>query len=337
MAKLVKHSNDKWYIHYANRRTGRSERISARTSDKGVAKQRLAEFNAQQSKPAPTYQPTIDEIIDYYLTDRKGRVVSHDQLTSQSKHIKRHLGHIKPEFFTKDDNRAYIQARRTERIKGRDESVKDGTIIKELVTLRSALNLAARDKVLPEKYHVELPPSPPARERWLTRTEATKLIDAAHTDHMRLFLMLAIYTGARKTAILQLTWDRVRHDNKVINYRLPNTPETKKRRAVVPTTKKLQAALSEARERAKTPFVIEYRRKPVLNIKHAWKLTLERSGIDHCRPHDLRHTCATWMMQAGVKASRVAGVLATTEKMIERVYGHHSPDYLQDAISALEE
>lgn len=330
MAKLVKHSNGRWYIHFADRRSGRSKRVSTCTGEAGLAKQRLAEFKAHQAQPRPTYQPTIDELIDYYLSDRKGRVVGYAQLASQAKSVRRLLGHIKPAFFTKDDNRGYMETRRA-------EGVKTGTVIKELVTLRSALNLAARDRVLAEKYHVELPPSPPARDRYLTREEAAKLIDAADADHMKLFLMLAIYTGARKTAILQLTWDRVSADNRIINYRLPDTPETKKRRAVVPTTQKLQAALSAARKRAKTPFVIEYRRKPVLNIKHAWKLTLERSGIDHCRPHDLRHTCATWMMQAGVKPSRVAGVLATTEKMIERVYGHHSPDYLQDAISALED
>lgn len=329
MAKLVRHANKRWYIHFADRRNGRSRELSTRTQDYVTAKKRLAEFEAHQLAPLPTEDPTISEVLDYYLKDRDGHVVSLPQLTSASKPIKRIVGHMQPRHFTKPKNRDYIATRRA-------EGLKDGSIIKELITLRSALSLALRDKMVTETPHIELPPSPPAKERWLTRAEAEKLIGAASAQHMELFLMLALYTGARKTAILQLTWDRVRDDNKIINYQLPDAPLTKKRRAIVPTTQKLQHKLSQARKQATSPYVIEYRGKRVLNIKHAWKLTLERSGIDHCTPHDLRHTCATWMMREGVKASRIAAMLATTEKMIEKVYGHHAPDYLQDAISALE-
>ena len=52
-------------------------------------------------------------------------------------------------------------------------------------------------------------------------------------------------------------------------------------------------------------------------------------------PHVLRHTCATWMLQAGVDLWKVAGVLGASEDMIRRVYGHHAADYLRDAVRAI--
>lgn len=52
---------------------------------------------------------------------------------------------------------------------------------------------------------------------------------------------------------------------------------------------------------------------------------------DDVMPHILRHTCATWMLQRGVSTREVAGYLGTSEKVIEKTYGHHSPDYMPNA------
>ena len=52
-------------------------------------------------------------------------------------------------------------------------------------------------------------------------------------------------------------------------------------------------------------------------------------------PHTLRHTCATWLVQAGRPLWEVAGYLGMTVEMIERVYGHHNEDHLRAAARAL--
>ena len=86
-----------------------------------------------------------------------------------------------------------------------------------------------REKWIAAAPYVEMPPKPPPRERWLTREEVQRLIHSAKSLHIRLFIVLAYYTTARTGAILDLTWDRVDLERRLIYYAKPGRRETKKR------------------------------------------------------------------------------------------------------------
>jgi hypothetical protein len=49
----------------------------------------------------------------------------------------------------------------------------------------------------------------------------------------------------------------------------------------------------------------------------------------------LRHTAATWLMQAGVDKWEAADFLGMTIEMLDRVYGHHHPQHLQQTAKAI--
>jgi integrase len=51
--------------------------------------------------------------------------------------------------------------------------------------------------------------------------------------------------------------------------------------------------------------------------------------------HVLRHTCTTWLMQKGVDLWAAAGFPGMTVRQLEQSYGHHHPDYQQQAVAAL--
>jgi integrase len=48
-------------------------------------------------------------------------------------------------------------------------------------------------------------------------------------------------------------------------------------------------------------------------------------------PHTLRHTCGTWMAQAGVPLWEIAGFLGHTVQRTTELYAHHHPDYMERA------
>ena len=58
----------------------------------------------------------------------------------------------------------------------RKKPVSDGTIIRELVTLRAALKWARGERWITDVPYIETPSQPEPRDRWLTREEADRLL-----------------------------------------------------------------------------------------------------------------------------------------------------------------
>lgn len=329
MSKLFKYEwSRNWYIRYRDR-DGRDRKISTRTDNREYAKQIKSAFDADQQRPPEAQQQTVALILDGYLENRKGKVASYDSLKYPCKFLKEHFGQTQPRHVTELQVRQYIRLMEK---KGRS----NGTTIKHLNVLRTALTWSYNKDWIDKVPFIPFPPKPAPRERWLTKEEAVKLINACEEPHIRMFIELALKTGARKSAILQLTWDRVSFDRNLIFYPLPGISHGKKRRAIVPIAQGLKTQLELTRQLAQTSWVIERNGKPLKDVKSAWRTVLKKSGIDHCTIHDLRHTCATWLVMSGIPFEKIAKMLGDSVEMIERVYGHHAPDYLRDAADAVD-
>jgi integrase len=179
------------------------------------------------------------------------------------------------------------------------------------------------------------PPSKP-RDRYLTKDEANRLLQAIDTPHVRLFVTLALATGARMGAILDLTWDRVDFDHSTIDLMPAGRNKTNKRRTVVAMAGKAREALQEAFPARLTDNVIEYGGKPVASVKRAVAAAARRSGVP-CSPHVFRHTAAVWMAQADVPMQKISQVLGhTSTRVTEAVYARYSPRFMADAMAALD-
>ena len=321
-ARLWQHPNGVWYV-----RTEGGRRVSCGTADRREAEAFFARFVAGLTSPAAPAVPTVKSILDGYLEERRSRVRAWDTLRYAAQALTARLGPLTPSDLTASVLRDYAAHRAAS---GR----RDGTVIREIVTLRAALKWAAAERWIPSPPPLPMPVSaPPPRDRWLTRPEAAKLIEAASiTPHLRLFILLGLMTGARSGAILGLTWDRVDLDAKLIDY---GPGHGNKRRVVIPISKPLHDALTAAQAARTTDWVVEFGGRPVGSVKKAFGRAVERAGLVDVTPHILRHTCATWAVQAGVPLAEVARMLGDSEAMIEQVYGKHAPDFLRRAVDAV--
>jgi integrase len=173
-------------------------------------------------------------------------------------------------------------------------------------------------------------PKAPSRERYLTRAEAAALLRQMRKDkrvgHLVLFTRLALYTGARTGAILDLTWDRVDLDRGMVWYPLPGRRQTKKRRAVVPLEANLLRALRRAQGKAKGAHVIMWGGQPVARIARAFRRHARAAGLVDVSPHTLRHTFATWAAQKGVPLFQIGGVLGQSIQATTERYAKHNPE-----------
>jgi integrase len=318
---------------------GAWQRVSTGETDKRRATIWLAQFVAGRGTPTPPEQPTVSMILDGYLADRKPVVLGYGALEVVAKALRRHLGDLQPDHLTKERVRFYTSRRRAEgHMVGpmharRKKPTQDGTIIKELVTLRAALKWALGEKWIVDIPHIAVPRQPPPRERWLTREEADRLLANALAPHVRVFLSLALYTAARAAALLDLTWDRVSLDARLIDF---EPVSGGKRRTPVPIGDKLLPVLKQAREAATCHYVVEHGGERVASVKTGTRAAARRAALPGVTPHVLRHTAATWMVMARVPMDEVSRFLGHSDvRVTQRTYAKYSPDYLRSAVDAL--
>jgi integrase len=298
---------------------GKTKRRSLRTRDKATA-ERLFEDFKRAGRPAS--RDTVADIMTAYLAD-KSEKPSHARMVWAWERMKDHFGALRPDQITREKCRAYVAMRRR---RGRG----DNTIRKELTTLRSALRW--HNKNTPAV--VEMPSMPTPREVFITREQFQQLHDAAKAPHIKLFLMLAWFTAARKEALLSLTWDQVNFKTGVIDL---GASVGNKGRAKPPISPTLKGALQEAKKASTTDYVVEWGGDRVKSIRKGFDKAAEAAGLEGITPHDLRRSAARRMIEAGVSMEEVSQLLGhTSTNVTARVYARYSPGYLRRAVEALE-
>lgn len=321
--------NEIWRVCWTERGAdGRSRKFtrSTRTSDKGEAEQWLTRFREELARPSQPLQPTVSSILDGYLHTKAGQVRDYRRLDLCARNLKRHLGWVEIDTLLPSHATRYTSQRT-------GQCVQPGTITQELRILRAALRWAQRERLVGQIPGLEMPPATPPRDRWLTREEAERLIEAATAPHVRLFIQLGLQTAARSGAILGLKWIEVDLERRVIDF---GRDAGNKRRGKVPLNDSLGEALHSAQMAAQTPYVIEFAGKRVVRIEKGFRAAVRRAGIPHCSPHCLRHTAVTWAVQAGCSPAEVAAFAGHNVTTMWKTYAHHNPDWLRNVAKVLE-
>lgn len=320
-----------YYIVWTDR--GRSRERSTGTSDSGRAEIALADFLRLRSRddgPRDPSQILVTDLLADYAEERGPKTRAPERIAYAMMPLTaffegRTVAGVTPEACS-----SYAATRRSA-----------GTARRELGVLRSAINHAHRGGRLTRVVAVDLPERPASRDRWLTRGEAATLLRAALREprvrlYLPLFIVLGLRTGQRKEAILSLRWSQVDLVAGRINFNAPGAVRTNKRRSHIPIPRPLLGHLRRARLRGtEIGFVVNDSGRRLGDIKKGFAAACQRAGLDGVHPHVLRHTCATWLMQRGVDKWDAAGFLGMTVETLERVYGHHHPDYLKSAAEAL--
>lgn len=75
----------------------------------------------------------------------------------------------------------------------------------------------------------------------------------------------------------------------------------------------------------------------IVSIKKGFAAAVQRADLPHCTPHDLRRTCASWLVQACTPIQEVARLLrhADIQTTLE-VYAHLMPDQLRETVATLD-
>lgn len=209
---------------------------------------------------------------------------------------------------------------------------------RDLEDLRAAVNHYRKHAGLDVAPVFTLPDKEIPRERWLTRSEAASLIWASYRaghHHTVRFILLSLYGGSRSGVTLALQWRAnttggwIDIEKGVIYRSAPSQRRTRKRKPPLRIPQRLRPWIARwAKKDAGLQYVVHFKGKPIVNIRKSFQLAREKAKLDESvTPHSLRHTSATWMMQAGIDPWQAAGWLGMTVKTLSDTYGHHHPDY----------
>ena len=297
-------------------------RISTGTNDAGLARVIAKQIWERLHEPA---SERVQDLWVLYLADRRRDDRDVTRQANAWKRLGPIFGQRMGRDVAKDDCSEYARLRQR-------QGAALGTVKIELEYLRACLNL----RYGRGNNHVWTPPQSAPRERYLERNELDQLLEHVGTPHVRLFIVLAVTTGARMSAILDLRWDQVDFKHRTINFNRPGSEQTNKRRPEVPMNARALAALEEAARGALTDHVIEWDSKPVKSIKKAIRMAARRSGVP-CSPHVFRHTTGVWQAQADIPMQKISQYLGhTSTRVTERTYARYSPSFMKDAAAALE-
>jgi site-specific recombinase XerC len=321
------------------RDNGKDQRTGCLERERGRAEIRLAEYLAQKHTARPAKGGKSDtvslaEVMRVY-------VMEHAPSVARPKLIADHIEGLT----------SFWAHRMVSSIKGktcRDFAASRTTpsmARHEMETLRAAVNYFHKEYGLDPVPAFTMPPKDRARERWLSRDEAAELLwQARRTPHVARFILIGLYTGTRSGAILGLSWlpsiknGWIDIEAGVLHRSGSGQRETKKRQPPAAIPARLLAHLRRWKRLDKNmKSVINWNGSSVLSVKKGFKSAVRNAKLSgDVIPHTLRHTCSTWLMQAGVEPWQAAGFLGMTVEMLERAYGHHSPAYQKGAVEALD-
>lgn len=345
-----------WVADIRDEVTGkRLKRIRLKATTEEQAKREIDFYaDAQRAVKKQKAQHTVGDLWSLWLKDRERDKLSNDIYDANWVSLKPAFGNRNPDLLTKDDWRTYAEDRFAI---GRSS----WTVHTELSRLKACLKWAVQNRHLTAMPIYWLPQRGEHRNRVLTFDEAQRLLDAAaeHSDpHIYLFILLAITTAARHTAILDLEWDRVDFDAGTIQYdeNKPVDPMSKswrKGRATVPMGPRLRAELLSAYQARQTKHVIEHGGRRLKTVREGFRAAVERAGIGQyvphptkrdqrvfetdVTPHTLRHTVSTWLKEKGVGLEYRAQLLGHADsRMTDVGYSHAKPAYLSTTVEILD-
>lgn len=210
--------------------------------------------------------------------------------------------------------------------------VRASTANKELARLKHLLNRAAKWGYLksnPAKA-VTKAKEPPGRIRYLTPEERETLLREANPT-LRLCILAALHTGARRSELLRLTWADVDMKARTINFRHTKNGEAR----TVPMTDTLREALRSLPRPLDLKAAVFPEREPLVLTRSFTRL-VQRLGLKNLTFHDLRHDAASTLTMAGVSQRAIMEILGHKDPRMTLRYQHLAPGHLRDAIRALD-
>jgi integrase len=350
-----------WWYHFsfAGRRVQESSKSTRKTIAIDAEKKRRLELERAYAG-LPSEVPadrivTVNERVKAYLANYPSnhREKSVTFATQRLAHVKRLLGTCMLCDLTEDRIQEYIRTRLIEKAGGRTINMEAGELSR---AMKLKWSVAWPNVRKLEENHVV--------GRALSAEEEKKLLKAASEDQspnrnpmLYTFLRIALTTGMRAGEISSLKWEQIDFGAEIITVgrkaktragsgrQIPMNPDikavldmhaswysdAKRFGQVQPDWYVFPGRKGRPKTGAPRPLDPTIR---IQSINSSWERVRTLAGIQ-CRLHDLRHTVATKMAEAGVPESTMLALMGHMSRAMLERYSHIRMAAKREAVKVL--
>lgn len=316
-----------WWVRFTDPVTHKQVRRSTGTENKKEAKEyeaRLISDGWRQDRLGEQPVRTWEEAAGRWLEEMEHKA-SHQDDVNLLRWLQDHLKGRALHLITSDVINEVAKIRR-------ETGVAPATVNRMLALVRAILKRAeTRWKWIERAPHVQMMKADAGRIRWLTRDEAARLL-AELPEHLELMARFTLATGLRASNVTHLTWSQIDLERRVAWIH----PDQAKARRAIGVPLNADAVLVLRRCQGRHPErVFCYHRQaapdrwewtPIEEANgRAWYKAVERAGIEDFRWHDLRHTWASWHVQAGTPLQTLMELGGWASYAMVLRYAHLAP------------
>lgn len=280
-------------------------------------------YSNNQSK----HQKTVTELIDLYIQDA---VIGHHKASKDTIHqlnyFKEKIGdyaliYVTPELLLQE--RKILAQTPT----NKGVLLNSSTINRYFATLGGAFRYACKNlrwiDENPCGNLLQLKTKPKER-RTLISDEEIRLLQSCQQSlnpYLYCIVLMAITTGARKSEILNLTWDSIDFENRFAHIKDSKNGRPRRVGLVDSVIHELKR-LYEGRDITKNKVFASKTTFGRLDIKKAWQSALQRAGINNFVFHGLRHHFCSIGGQIGASGQQLRSQLGHTSASMTDHYSH---------------
>lgn len=328
-----------WWMSFIDPNTGEQVRLSTETDDLGLAKRifdsqkgKIAEGKWFERLPGEDY--TFKQMIEKYLEDYARRNKAANSYKRDCSTVKKLIPFF-GSYRVTDVIPRMISAYKTHR---RKKGASPRTVNIELTMMSHAYEIAIREWEWIKDNPVKRVTKERVRnfiERWLTQEDEEKLLKVSPA-WLQDIIVFAVNTGLRQSEILDLKWSQIdlaRRTLTILEQKNQGVDTLPLNRTTLQLLRKLAM---DSRMRGYVFPSENGNRIDNRNLLRAFYKALKRSGIENFRFHDLRHTFATRLVQAGVDLYSVQKLGRWRNTSMIMRYAHHYPESLRPGIEAID-
>jgi len=206
--------------------------------------------------------------------------------------------------------------------------MKPAAVNRFIAAQRAAWNWGRESGLIPAKN--VWPPrlaltEPKARVRYLDDQELKRVLDAArdHSPVLYAAVTVALACGCRAGEQMRLEWKDIDSARSTVTFL--ETKNSEPRSVYLPAiaAEALKALKTGAVVSAKFPFVNRYgKRLTTQGLDRQWRKVRTAAALNNFRWHDLRHSCASYLVQNGASLAEAGHVLGHKSAGITFKYSH---------------